>query len=198
VLFFNTAELYFLSYDTWLWHGWAANAVISSGSGAGFRAEQREDFIFRSFLWIWRWHGNRSTQKRLNTEIFQEFPSFSKNYRKSLTNLTVFMDPFPLYLQLICLIYFGFRLQEKALNSQYWSVSVFLNPFPNIFDQFPVFRKSYKLLVCWMVYFFFVPFPHNFSPFPVFRKRYKFWVCFLLFLIRFRIFLIRCEFMGKV
>ena len=148
-----------------------------------FHSNQRKKMIFIFLRGTKRCYGNASTWKRTNTETDQKvtlgpFPSFFKNYRNSLKNWKVIkfpniFDSFPICLHLIRFPFFwiGFRI-------------IFSGPFP-------VFSKSFKILICWSVScFFFDPFPHILCSFLVFGKSYKFSVCWLasFFTVRFLIF----------
>ena len=117
------------------------------------------------------------------------FPSFFKNYRKSLKNWKVLRD-FRIFWVGFRYIYiwfvsrfFGFvssfvwvsfRFSKKVLNSQFVDrFPLFWGPFPLFLGLFPVFRKSFKFLVCWSVSSFFGSVSSFFGSVSGFQKKRK-------------------------
>ena len=118
-------------------------------------------------------HRNGSKSESWSVSFFfQELLEIPQKL-KSIERFPNIFDSFPICLHLIRFPFFwiGFRI-------------IFSGPFP-------VFSKSFKILICWSVScFFFDPFPHILCSFLVFGKSYKFSVCWLasFFTVRFLIF----------
>ena len=105
-------------------------------------------------------------------ETLGPFPSFFKNYRKSLKNWNVLRD-FRIFRVCFRYIYFWFFVfvfldrfphffgsvsgfQKKDLISQFVDrFHLLMGPFPHFLGRFPVFRKSFKLSYWWLVSSFF-------------------------------------------
>ena len=112
-------------------------------------------------------HGNGPTQKRTKKWLLVRFLLFSRiigipSKTEKWSNFRIFLIHFRyVYIWFVSRFFWiGFRI-------------IFSGPFP-------VFSKSFKILICWSVScFFFDPFPHILCSFLVFGKSYKFSVCWL-------------------
>ena len=109
-------------------------------------------FVFRFF-----WNGFR---------FFGPFLVFRKSFKISIC-LSVF-----------CLLWSAnFRFvsgvwQKSIIFSLLVGFLFFLNPFPQIYGQFPVFKKVKYFPVCWSVSYFLLPFPANFWSLFGFQKKF--------------------------
>ena len=107
-----------------------------------------------------RWNGNglkEKSRKTLENGIFYAFSNIFGNASK---------------LFFWGIYRFFIRFQNYISYSAFYGSYIF-EGFPNIFNLFPlisysypVFRKSFKLLICWSDFFFFDPFPRMFGLFP--------------------------------
>ena len=130
-----------------------------------------------SWQFIW-WHGNASTRKRLNTETDQKL--FLRHFRffleirgnnskvQNCWGISEYFVSVSQYLELNGFLFFLINFL------------IFLGPFPHIFDPFPLFSKTLKIIFCWSLSSNCRPLSHIFDPFPPFSKTFKISICWLV------------------